>query len=170
MNEQDRPDDAIDRLVRRFLESEEARVDADALMEGLERRRSRRRLVRLSLRLCAAAAAVLIAVALLVHRNAPTAPRPAPRQMAAYQPGWQETLQEELVSALRKEVEAALRGARSSGVAAVNAGAAPLMEVAQANRRLPGLIDEAGSAVDRFLQSTNPRPDQTQKEDPQWKL
>lgn len=172
MNEQDRfddADDAVDRLVARSLESEQAQVDLGALMAGLGRRRARRRIVRLSVRLCAAAAVVLIAVGLLVnHRTVPvprTAERPASGDGQAAL-----ALQADLVASLRGEVEAALRGARSSGAAAVSAGTAPLMEVAAVNQGLPDLIDKADSALDRLFGTPNPHSDQDREENPQWKL
>ncbi len=163
MNEQDRTNEPVDGLVRRFLESEEAQVDTDALMTGLLRRRARRRVVRLSVRLCAAAAALLIVVGVLSHHGKPPQQPPAAPQSVAALPA-------ALLAAVRLEVEAALRGAASSGAAVVSAGRVPLTEVAQANRLLPNLVGQAGSAVDRFLESTNPRSDQTQEEDPQWRL
>lgn len=163
MNDHDRTGDPIDGLVRQFLESEGTRVDTDALMAGLRRRRARRRVVRLSVRLCAAAALLLVVVGILSHAGRPEQQPPAaPRSVAA--------LPADLLAAVRLEVEAALRGAASSGAAVVSAGRAPLTEMAQANRLLPDLVGQAGSAMDRFLESTNPRSDQPQKEDPQWRL
>jgi len=182
MNEQDRFDDPIDGLVRQFLESEERRVDTDALLKGarsstveglmdeLSQRRARRRIVRLAPHILAAAAVLLAAVALLlgVLRGPEGAPTRRAARLAPGPTGLQAAIQPELVSALRREVEAALRGARSSGEAAVSAGAAPLMELDQANRRLPRFIDEAESAVDRFLGMAGLRPENSQKENTQW--
>ncbi len=153
MNEHDRTDDPIDGLVRSYLESEQATVDTDALMDGLRRRRAHRRVVRLSVRLCAAAAVLLIVIAVLTHRREPEKPP------AAVQPQSIAALPADLLSAMRQELEAALRGAASSGAAAVSAGKAPLVEVAQAGRLLPDAVDRTDSAVDRFLESTSSRSD-----------
>lgn len=181
MNEQDRFDDPIDRLVRQYLQAEERRVDTDALLEGawnsaveglmgeLSRRRARRRTVRLAPLILAAAAVLLVAVALLVGvlQKPDGGPIPQPGRLALLPTDWQAAMQAELVVALRREVEAALQGARSSGEAAVSAGAAPLMELAEANRRLPELINEAGHAVGRFLGIAGLRPENSQKENAQ---
>jgi len=166
MNEQDRQDkldDAVDRLVARCLESDGAQVDLGALMAGLARRRARRRIVQLSMRLCAAAAVVLIGVGVLINHRSVQRPASGDGQAAL-------AVQADLVAALRGEVEAALRGARSSGAVAVSAGAAPLTEVAAAGQGLPDLIDKADSALDRLFGTTNPHSDQDQEENPQWKL
>jgi hypothetical protein len=172
MNEQERYDDSIDRLVGQYLQSEEQEVDVEAILEGLGERRARRRIVRLAPRILAAAAVLLVVIALLagVLRKPDVAPAPQPRGLTSLPMDLQEALQAELVTALRREVEAALRGARSSGEAVVSAGAAPLIKLAEANRRLPVLIDEAGAAVDRFLGMESPSADETQEENTQWEL
>ena len=174
MTGQDRSDEAVDRLVRQYLASEEGQVHADALIASLERRSARRQVVRLYVRVSAAAATVLIALGLLVTQMAaPPAlrvrPVPADGQAALAQ-------QAELVAALRGEVEAAVRDARSSGAAAVSAGAAALTEVASASaevsQALPELIDRADSALDRFLKKMDPHSgsDKDKEENSQWKL
>jgi hypothetical protein len=163
--------DPIDGLLRQFLQSEEGQVDAGALAEGVRRRRLRRRVVRLGAALSAAAALVLIVAGVLLHGGTPPASPPArSAAMMVALPGLDNAAQAELVAAVRSEVEAALRGARSSGQAVLSAGAVPLVEVAQANRYLPDVVDRVGGAVESFLESTQPGPNQTQKEDPQWQL
>ncbi len=153
MNEHDRMDDPVDGLVRSYLDSEQATVDTDALMDGIRRRRARRRVVRLSFRLCAAAATLLVVVGVLSHPGGPLKPP------ASSQPPSIAALPADLLAAVRQELEAALRGAASSGAAAVSAGKAPLVEVAQAGRLLPDAVDRTDGAVDRFLESTSPRSD-----------
>lgn len=167
MNEED----PIDGLVGQFLRSGEGQVDTDALVDGIRRRRFRRRVVRLGAALSAAAALVLLVAGVLLQRGAPAAQQQAHRaaQVAAL-PGLDGAAQAELVAAVRSEVEAALRGAQSSGQAALNAGAAPLVEVAQANRYVPDVVDRVGGAVAGFLESAQPGPNQTRKETPQWQL
>ncbi len=153
-----KPDrDPIDRLVRRYLRSEQERVDGDAFLQRLKERRRARRRVRLAPVALAGAAAVMLALsaALILWRPAvPTAP---PEPPAAEAPPLRH-----YGEAARAELRAALEGARGVGSATISAGRGPLEELSLARPSMPALTASAESALRRLilLDETHQQPEE----------
>jgi len=140
--------DPIDRLVRQFLESQEALVDAKAFLARLNKRRRRMRLLRrLVWPALASAAALLIAagVFLALARRTDRVVPPDVRLPTAAAREWE--------TPLREQIQAALRGARDVGEAALSAGETPLLQLAQSE--LPALPDQMEVLLHDMLSSAS---------------
>ena len=137
------PEDALERLVWRFLKSQEDDVDAEAFLARLRARRQRRP-VRFTVPvMLAAAAGLLIALGVFVAISRGVRQRPAARvQPLAMQP---------LEDALREELGAAWGGFSSARAAAVRAGKASLLELAEARPALPDLAGRPSLWLDGAL-------------------
>jgi len=147
MNDETRQSDPMDRLVRRYLRSEEERVDGEAFLQRLKERQGRKgKAVRFPLKPVLAAAALLLVVAgaLFAFLCSPEAARPQGTNgdlLALERCG----------QAVRAELWTALEGARGVGSAAVSAGRKPLEELARARVPMPRLPESAESALRRFV-------------------
>ena len=145
MNRGNRDTNPIDRLVARYLRSEQERVNGEVFLQRLKERRERKiRIVR-RVRLAAGAAAVLLVGAggLVVLLRAPKAglPRQANGDLVALT---------RCRRAVQEELGAAIEGARGVGSAALSAGRAQLADLPRppaAALRVPESIE---SALRRF--------------------
>lgn len=157
MRETRAPDEHLDRLVRRFLQSEQEKVDAEAFLTRLRERRERRvRIMRFPARLAAVAAvlAIVAGAVLLSVRRAPQ------------QPGADLLALDRCLTAFRDEIAAAWRGARAAGSAAVSAGNAPLQELADSRIAVPDFSESARAALeDLFDMSLNRLPSHPEEND-----
>ncbi|MFO7956930.1 MAG: hypothetical protein R6X33_07495 [Candidatus Brocadiia bacterium] len=147
MRDDTRKSDPMDGLVRRYLRSEEERVDGEAFLRRLKERREREeKVVRFPVRALLAAAALLLVAAggLIALLRSPGTPPP---------PGANGDLLalERCGEAVRTELRAAFEGARGVGAAALSAGREPLEELARARVPLPRWPRSAESALRRFV-------------------
>ena len=146
MNEKTRNTDPLDGLVRRYLRSEQERVDVEAFLRRLKARRGVRRWITPLPTTLAAAAVLLLGAtaALVLWRAAPTS---APAEEASAEA----PLLEDYSEAARAELRAALEGARGVGWATVSAGRVPLEELSRTRPRMADLTASAEAALRRLM-------------------
>ncbi len=147
MTDESQPTDPIDRLVVRYLRSEQDRVDGEAFLQRLkEKRRRGRQIVRFPVRLAAVAVALLLvaagALALLLRAPEAETPGDTDGDLLAL---------ERCSQVIQGELRAALEGVRGVGSAAVSAGRAPLDELARGRIPVPRLPESAEAALRRFV-------------------